>query len=180
MNQGFSDVNNSHFRSKELYLQPERLPLPSPVKSVESNPGMNFAFWPVFGREGEHVYFFFLSPPRPMQILFCFDNGTEIFSQKGGLAILLYSTTLHSSKVQGYFSMKRRNSFVAWGHRIEGLGKFRWGSDIFCLSLRQKAQTSRGKQTSASHLQTLHRGCQPSPLKRSCVPVCHKYLLTEK
>lgn len=174
MNRGLSDVNNSHFRSKELYLRPERLPLPSPVKSVESNPGMNFAFWPVFGREGERVYIFFLSPPPPMQILFCFDNGREIFNQKEGLAILLYSMTLHSSKVQGYFSMKRRNSFVALGYRIEGLGKFRWGSEIFCLSF------SRGKQTSASHLQTLHRGCQPSPLKRSYVPVCHKYLLTEK
>lgn len=115
-----------------------------------------------------------------MQIEFCFDNGTEIFNQKEGLAVLLYNTTLHSCKVQGYFSMKRRNSFVALGRRIEGLGKFRWSSDIFCLSLRQKAQTSRGKQTSASHLQTLHRACQPPPLKRSCVPVSHKYLLTEK
>lgn len=91
-----------------------------------------------------------------MQILFCFDNGT-VFNQKEGLAILLNSTTLHSCKVQGSFSMKRRNCFVALGHRIKWLGKFRWSSDIFCLSLRQKAQTSRGKQTSASHLQTAQR-----------------------
>lgn len=60
-----------------------------------------------------------------MQIVFCFDNTTEIVNQKERLAILRYNTTLHSCKVQGFFSMKRRNSFVALGHRVEGLGKFR-------------------------------------------------------
>lgn len=95
MNQGLSDLNNSHFRSKEVYLRPERLPLPSPVKSVESSPGMNFAFWPVFGSEGEHTFFFLLLFffPIPMQILSFFGNGTEILNQKEGLAILRYSLT---------------------------------------------------------------------------------------
>lgn len=60
-----------------------------------------------------------------MQIVFCFDNTTEIVNQKERLAILRYNTTLHSCKVQGFSSTKRRNSFVALGHRVEGLGKFR-------------------------------------------------------
>lgn len=46
--------------------------------------------------------------------------------------------------------MERVNSFVALGHRIEGLGEFRWSNDIFCLSLRQRAQATRENQTSAS------------------------------
>ena len=58
--------------------------MPSLVKSVESDPGMNFAFWPVFGSEGEHIFFFFslFIPPIPMQIL--------SLTEGEGLAILLY------------------------------------------------------------------------------------------
>lgn len=65
--------------------------------SVESNPGLNFAFWPVFGNEGERIFFFFLFyfPQYLCQYCPFFPNETEIliFNQKDVLAILLYSLT---------------------------------------------------------------------------------------